>query len=176
MKKYVIAKTGEEVKFGDIIAHKYVKETSFGTFESYTEVTLTSSNVENFIKEGIIKCLEEPTIETKNVSSYVEKIAKKMNTSPDEVVKFLDKLNKVCPKAVLDVLLQTIALDFYERNPTTFNKAEEYYSLKPSDGTVGRVYSLNAYIPLFKSKEEAEYARKILAKQLDLMYGKQKSC
>lgn len=175
-RKYVIAKTGEEVKFGDIVAYKYEKETSFGTLVSYQEFTLTPLNIEMFIKKGIIKIVDTPSYKEDNLGYYITLAAKKMECSPEDLIKWLDKMNKVCSKAVLDFLLQIIAVEFYHKDMEGFNEATEYYSLKPKDGTVGKVNVTNAYIPLFKSREEAEKARIILKEQLELMYGKQKNC
>ena len=177
MKKYVLVETNQEVKLGDTIAYKIVKETSFGTIKIYKEYTLTSANINTFIKNGIIK-EASPNKESKNtIGFFVNIIAKKLGKTVDELVPILESLNTVCPKAVLDLFLQTIAVYLYEENPQAFDETDVYYSLRPKDGTVGKVNYVLPFIPLFKSVEDAELARTILKDQLKLMYGKQqKDC
>ena len=173
--KYVLAKTGEEVNFGDILYCTKEKKTSFGTIKTSGSCLLTPYNVDVFIEKGIIevrKSLEVDSKDTDNIGFYLEMLSKRIKCSVKELTSWLENMNKVCPKAVLDMLLQEIALAFYNNNPEAFDKAKEYYSLRPRDGKVGKVININSYIPLFKSKEDAEKARNILKGQLALMYGK----
>lgn len=172
MKKYVIVKTGEEVKYGDTIQLSQSRETSFGVFKRISKFKLSPINAELFIRHGIIKCVEEETASEDTLNRCLEIAAKKMECSVKELVDILERMNRICPKAVLDLLLQTLALKFYNENIKAFNEAKEYFSLKPKDGKVGKVYNNNKYIPLFKSEEDAEKAREVLKKQLTLMYGK----
>ena len=177
MKKYVIAKTGEEVNFGDIVATTCERVTSFGSIKSYEEFTLTPVNIKTFIENGVIKVVEEgKEPEESNLGYYINIAAKKLKCTKEELIEWLEKMNKVCPKAVFDFLLHIIAIEYYKKDLKAFGEAKAYYSLKPKDGEVGRVNITSAYIPLFKSREDAEEARKLLKDQLDLMYGKQKSC
>ena len=176
MKKYVMVETNEEVKLGDIIAHKTIKETSFGIIKTYNEFTVTEANISTLIKNGIIKEVTTPNKKLKDIGFFVDMLAKKLKKTPEETIKLLEALNGVCPKAVLDLFLQVIAVYLYDENPQAFDKVDTYYSLRTKDGTVGKVTYLSPHIPLFKSADDAEFARNVLAKQLDLMYGKQKSC
>lgn len=172
--KYVLAKTGEEVNFGDILYCTKEKRTSFGTIKTSESCLLTPYNVDVFIEKGIIevrKSLEVDSKDTDNIGFYLEMLSKRMKCSVNELTSWLEKMNKVCPKAVLDILLQEIALAFYNDNPKAFDAAEVYYSLRPKDGKVGKVININSYIPLFKNREDAERARTILNKQLIHMYG-----
>lgn len=177
MKKYVITKTGEEVKLGDKIACKQERKTSFGTIKTYQEFTVTGANLGTFIRNGIIEVVEEKSPKhNADIGNYIDLAAQKMKCSSEDLIDWLEAMNKVCPKAVLDLLLQTIAIKFYNDDPQAFDDAEEYYSLRPRDGKVGKVYNISSYIPLFKSVEDAEAAREILEDQLKLMYGEQKDC
>lgn len=177
MKKYVITKTGEEVKLGDTIACKQERKTSFGTIKTYQEFTVTGANLGTFIKNGIIKVVESQSPKHKtDMGVYIELAAQKMQCNSEDLINWLEAMNKVCPKAVLDLLLQTVAIVFYNDDPQAFDDAEEYYSLRPRDGKVGKVHNISSYIPLFKSAEDAETAREILKDQLELMYGEQKDC
>ena len=174
MSKYVIAKTGEPVKIGDIISLKREKKTSNGVFKYVYEYTITEDNIDTLISKGIIKQVGESSPKKyKSIEYYVDKLGNRFNISAENVGFMLDKWNKVCPKAVLDILLQEIALDFYKSQ--IYDRGKVYYSLRPKDGKVGVLKTPIPFIPLFTSKEDAEKAREILNGQLTLMYGEQKN-
>lgn len=180
MKKLVLAKTGEEVKMGETIRGIKNIETSFGVIKSIETIRVTIHNVNSLIERGILKCIEEPKVkepsagdfsDTDNIGFYVKVLSIRYKKSMEEMIDWLNDTNRIYPKAVLDLLLREISMHFYSIDVEGFDKAEDYYSLRPRDGKVGKVVSFNKYIPLFKSAEEAERARKILKKQLEYMYG-----
>jgi hypothetical protein len=180
MKKLVLAKTGEEVKIGDTIRGIKSTETSFGVIEFVETIRVTAHNVNSLIERGLIKCIEEPNIKestsdafsgTDNIGFYVKSLSIRYKKSMKEIIDWLNATNRIYPKAVLDLLLHEISMHFYSIDVEGFDNAEDYYSLRPRDGKVGKVVNINKYVPLFKSAEEAERARKILKKQLEYMYG-----
>lgn len=170
MKKYVICKTGEPVNIGDILHTDKKISTSFGTILFTKDITVTESIIPSLVDNGIIKEVvsTKPSEKLPNIGYYISKLASKYGKSFEEIVEWLDKTNKICPKAVLDILLKEISTDLYSKNPT---RPEEFFSLKLKDGKVGKVGKDCFYIPLFKSVEDAEKARIILKDQLTLMYG-----
>lgn len=173
MKKFIIAKTGEEVKLGDTIRGKKNRETSFGTIEIVEDILISRHNINELISRGIVKCVDESK-ENKNnddnIGFYIELLSLKFKKSVEEIIDWLNATNKVCPKSVFDLLLSEIALHFYNKDVNGFDKAEIYYSLRPRDGKVGKVTNVTSHVPLFKSAEDAERARKILKEQLEYMY------
>lgn len=174
MKKLVIANSNEEVSFGDTIRKVREMNTSFGTIKSIISITLTPGNIKTLLNTGVIKYIDDTDEEKDDLSYYVESLAKSFKVDLEQMLDILENMNKVCPRAVLELLLTCIAVHMYNDNPSKFDSASNYYSLKLKDGTVGRVTNLNKYIPLFKSEADAEHARMILKKQLEFMYGKQK--
>ena len=180
MKKLVLAKTGEEVKIGETIRGIKSIETSFGLIKSVETIRVTVHNVNSLIERGVIKCIEEPKVkettsddfsDADNIGFYVKILSIRYKKSMKEMIDWLNDTNRVYPKTVLDLLLNEISMHFYNIDVEGFDKAENYYSLRPKDGKVGKVVNINKYIPLFKSAEEAERAREILKKQLEYMYG-----
>lgn len=182
MKKFIIAKTGEEVNIGDFVRETSESKNSFGTIKTVRTTMITMSNIDDFINKGIIKVVETEDLNKDNlhgskkylednVGYYLEQLASKMHYCTSELIYLLNKMNEVSPKAVLDLLLETVSTSFYEEDPQAFDSAEVYYSLRPKDGKVGKVVNINSHIPLFKSVEDAEKARTILKEQLELMYG-----
>ena len=183
MKKYILVKTSEEIQIGDTIGRKEKMTFSFGTIDIKKSLLITPESLKTLIASGTVKaveeteedCLEESLSKTivneNNIGFYIKLLSNKYNKNPGKVIEWLEATNKICPKAVLDILLNEIALKFYNDNPSAFDEAEEYYSIRPKNGTVGKVTNINSYIPLFKSVDDAERARKILKSQLELMYG-----
>lgn len=170
MSKYVIAKTGEPVHIGDIISLKRENKTSNGLFKCIHEYEVTEENVDTLIKKGIIKCVDDSSKDYNyHLGYYIEKLGKRFGLSGEETGVMLDEWNKVCPRAVLDIMLKEVALDFY--NSQYYDKDKVYYSLRPKDGKVGTLKTFIPHIPLFTSREDAEKAREILKGQLTLMYG-----
>ena len=171
MKKFILAETGEEVEFGDVIV-----EVNENDYSKCTIIqTVTEYNISYFIEKGIIKEVEDNKNKKEAIREdlefYIDLLALRCKKSSKEVTGWLDTMNSFCPKAALDLLLNEIALYFYNVDVEGFDKTDKYFSLRPSDGKVGRVVIINSHIPLFKSIEDAELARKILNKQLKLVYG-----
>lgn len=167
--KFIIKKTGEELHIGDKICLTSIKKTSFGKISSKEILAADEELIESLVNKGLVEVVKSRDIE--DLSFYISILAQKMNIDYDEVVYMLNKLNKVNRRAVLDTLLKVIAEAFYNEDPKAFDEAEHYYSLRPSDGKCGEVHKVHSYIPLFKSKEDVEAARKLLKEQLISMYG-----
>lgn len=173
MKKYIIAKTGQPVNIGDTLQGTKDVNTSFGKMKIVEEFLLTEDNFQDFIDIGVIKVVSQRRA-VKNqydLGKIITLLADRYGKSSEEVTEWLENTNAICPKAVLDILLQEIAIRFYNDDPNAFDEAKEYYSLRPKDGKVGKVSNINSYMPLFKSVEDAEKAREILKEQLNRMYG-----
>ena len=185
MKKFILAETGEEVKMGDTIKGIKKIETSFGTIKSIELIVVSRDNVINLMNRGIIKCIDKKPIDkklniveddTNNIGFYIKCLSTKYSRSVEDIIDWLNTTNKICPKAVLDILLAEIALHFYRDDVEGFDNSKAYYSLRLKNGEVGKVVNPSKYTPLFKSYEDAEKAREILKKQLEFMYGKQENC
>ena len=178
MMKLKLAKTGKEVKIGDVLEKTNEIETSFGTIKFKDRITVSLNNLSRLIEAGIIVMGSSDSEDTKkslkksyDLGMIISSLARKYKCSVEKLSEWLDETNRICPRAVLDLLLNEISYIFYYDNPQAFDKAETYYSLRPRDGKVGKAININKYVPLFKSAEEAEIAREILKKQLEYMYG-----
>ena len=169
MKKYKIKETGKEIKVGDRITIVTSRKTSFGELNAKETFPVNTIILEQLVKKGLV----EVTTPKKNeeLSFYVKLLAQKLGRSYDDTASMLDDMNKVCSRAVLDLLLDTIAQVFYNEDPDAFDKAEHYYSIRLYDGKCGEVHKVHSRIPLFKSIEDVEAAREILKEQLVYMYG-----
>lgn len=179
MKKYVFVKTGEEVNIGDTIEGTKESKNSFGTIKTKVVIKVTAHNINELIEKRVIKCVESNNpkndceYDRNNIGFYINKLAIRYKRNIDDVISWLEDTNKICSRAVLDILLNEIAIEFYNIDVRSFDSAETYYSIRLKDGKVGEVRNIYSHIPLFKSKEDAEKARLILKGQLDYMYGEQ---
>jgi hypothetical protein len=185
-KKYIIADTGEEVTIGSKIKKDSIMKNSFGILRITETIILDSFNIVDFLKKGIIKCIDVETEDNVKMDEkasrnpftleyYIQKIADNYKCTVDEAIKWLNNTNKFCPKAVLDIFLEVISKEYQRIDGISYHgKIGTYYSLKLKDGTVGKVINpSNRHIPLFKDIKDAEDVRNILKDQLELMYGKQ---
>ena len=169
MKKYKIKQTGKEIKIGDTINIVTTRKTSFGVLKTIEKFSVTRELLSVLLKKELIESVEP--VKNEELSFYVEMLAQKLGRDYEEVCSMLDDMNKVCSRAVLDLLLDTIAQVFYNDDPQGFDEAEHYYSIRLYDGKCGEVHKVHSRIPLFKSKEDVEAAREILKDQLVYMYG-----
>ena len=178
-RKLVIAETGKEVKFGDLVSYFKEKKTNFGTIRISECYTLTVHNVDILLERGILKLVDaekkKSTCPNNNIGFYLHLLAKKLKCKPEELSAWLEKVNEEYPKVVLDLFLNIISDKLYDDNPKDFDNAETYFGIRAKDGKVGKVVTISDYIPTFKSKEDAEIARNILKEQLDFMYGEQEN-
>lgn len=170
MKKYIIVKTGEECKIGDLIGYSIEKKCSFGEFKLEEYITLNSSNLQSLIDKGVIKCVEPSENKERTLAFYIDNIAKKLGCTSVEVTNKLDKLNKVCPKAVFDILLAEISLQDFKDDCKKYLESSSFYSINPANGKIFLVTEeFYGVFPLFKDEESAKAAKKLLKKQLCTM-------
>ena len=173
MKKYRIKSTGEEVNIGDRVSVCKTQRTSFGKLIVKETLYLDERAAKKLIGYGVLEEINTAKAPISDITFYVGILADKLHKSVEEVAEMLEDLNKVCPRAVLDILLNVIATSFYNEDPQAFDEAEHYYSIRLYDGKCGEVHRVHSNIPLFKSKEDVEAARLILKDQLEFMYGEQ---
>ena len=169
MKKYKVKETGKEIKIGDKISLTVSHKTSFGLLNVKKVVIVTKDIIDQLIKRGLVEVITPK--KNQELSFYVGLLAQKLGRDIDEVALMLDDMNKVCPRVVLDLLLDIIAQAFYNEDPEAFDEAENYYSIRLHDGKCGVVHKVHSHIPLFKSEEDVEAAREMLKDQLIYMYG-----
>ena len=173
MKKYKVKRTGEEVNIGDRISLSKTQNFSFGKMISKEIFCLDEITANRLVEYGILEEVEVVEKINSDITFYIQLLADRMHKSIEEVADMLNNMNKVCPRAVLDLLLDAIATSFYNDNPQAFDEAEHYYSIRLYDGKCGEVHRIHSNIPLFKSKADVEAARLILKDQLEFMYGEQ---
>lgn len=176
MEKIINAITKEEVKLGDIISYEREYRLSFGAYKEFTQVKLTELTLNKLLKEGVLKYASKDAEEL-TMKFIIKKIGENTGKSFDETINMLASLNRVYPKAVLEILKQTIAIYFYNKHPEKYEDAEGYYVFE--DCTRDKIVKvtkkqLSKYASIFITYEEAKEAQNLLRDQFELMYGSNK--
>lgn len=189
MKKYFL-NNGEEIKFGDIV--NAVKNEGW----KKTAITCTfDKDSIDFLKElGILiekdtkeECIkEEGTKKQENpdrdlvipyLDSVLDYISNKLGISRSEAITYLDSLEKINPSAALTVYLKRISNKLNKKyDKTPIRNLPEIYSISTYDGKVFElcpkyIKNLN-YFAWFRSKKDAEFARKCVISLIERMFGK----
>lgn len=189
MKKYFL-NNGEEIKFGDIV--NAVKNE--GWKKTIITCTFDKDSID-FLKElGILiekdtkeECTkEEGTKKQENpdrdlvipyLDSVLNYVAGKIGVSRTEAIIYLDSLENINPSAALTVYLKRISNKLNKKyDKTPIRNLPEIYSISTYDGKVFElcpkyIKNLN-YFAWFRSKEDAEFARKCVISLIERMFGK----
>ena len=186
MKKYFL-NNGEEIKFGDIV--NAVKNEGW----KKTIITCTfDKDSLDFLKElGIIieKNVEEKTTEKQEnpnkelvsripyLDDVIDYVAGKIGVSRTEAIIYLNALKKINPLAALTVYLKRISYKLNKNyDNTPIRELPEIYIISECDGKVTVTYPKYIknlrHLVWFRSKEDAEFARRCVINLIEKMFGK----
>lgn len=176
MEKVIVnAKTMKPVKLGDFIEVQSQKKCTFGTILRYEKFMITQENVDSLIEKGILRIVDNTKSDIPtDISFYVKKLAKRLHMPVEDVCNMLDNLNEENPGLTLNLLLSQIAKVCNSNADTTLDKVKEvsYISIHSGDVYSAPVMSNVHYTNYFLRYEDAVLAKKILAEQFAMMYGK----
>ena len=188
MKKYFL-KDGKEVKFGDFIlgTHKV------GDIVTKILTTFNESSIHILKELGIVIEKDEKdekdkenkeskvTINNELIESYIKDvhnyIANKLNLSIAEVIDYMANIFKICPIAVLNIYLKRISYKLNKKyDKTPIRNLSEIYIISIYDGKVKAICPKDiknlSHFAWFRSKEDAEFARKCVIGLITDMFGK----
>ena len=185
MKKYFL-KDGKEVKFGDFIlgTHKV------GDTVTKILTTFNKSSIHILKELGIVIEKDEKdredekdkvAINNELIESYIRDvhnyIANKLNLTIEEVIDYMANMYKVCPIAVLNIYLKRISHKLnkkYVKIP--IRNLSKIYIISTYNGKVSSVCPKDIkslkHFAWFRSKEDAEFARKCVIGLITDMFGK----
>ena len=188
MKKYFL-KDGKEVKFGDFIlgTHK-VGDTVTKILTTFNESSI------HILKElGIVIEKDEKdekdkedkeskvTINNELNESYIRDvhnyIGNKLSLTIEEVIDYMASLYKICPIAVLNIYLKRISYKLNKKyDKTPIRNLSKIYIISTYNGKVSSVCPKDIknlkHFAWFRSKEDAEFARKCVIGLITDMFGK----
>ena len=188
MKKYFL-KDGKEVKFGDFIlgTHKV------GDTVTKILTTFNKSSIHILKELGIViekgekdeKGREDEkdkvAINNELIESYIRDvhnyIANKLNLTIEEVIDYMANMYKVCPIAVLNIYLKRISHKLNKKyDKTPIRNLSKIYIISIYNGKVSSVCPKDIknlkHFAWFRSKEDAEFARKCVIGLITDMFGK----
>lgn len=176
MEKVIVnAKTMKPVKLGDFIEVQSQKKCTFGTILRYEKFMITQENVDSLVEKGILRIVDNTKSDIPtDISFYVKKLAKRLHMPVEDVCNMLDNLNEENPGLTLNLLLSQIVKVCNSNADTTLDKVKEvsYISIHSGDVYSAPVMSNVHYTNYFLRYEDAVLAKKILAEQFAMMYGK----
>lgn len=173
--KIYLKETKKEVTFGDVIVTKETfTHEYFGKAEYTYEVTLTKENLQYFIDAGILYIEKE---DSDKVTDYNElrniiftRMAKRYEWDENRLVRILKVLDSVHPSASVHMITKEIAIMLDEKYPGHISRCEELYTISLGDGNIYPIKRNNIKsfrnIAVFRSREDAEKAKKILGNKL----------
>ena len=188
MKKYFL-KNGKEVKFGDFIlgTHKV------GDIVTKILTTFNESSIHILKELGIVIEKDEKdekdkedekdkvTINNELVESYIKDvhnyIGNKLSLTIEEVIDYMASLYKICPIAVLNIYLKRISYKLNKKyDKTPIRNLSKIYIISTYNGKVSSVCPKDIknlkHFAWFRSKEDAEFARKCVIGLITDMFGK----
>ena len=185
MKKYFL-KDGKEVKFGDFIlgTHKV------GDIVTKILTTFNESSIHILKELGIVIEKDEKdkedekdkvAINNELVESYIKDvhnyIGNKLSLTIEEVIDYMASLYKICPIAVLNIYLKRISHKLNKKyDKTPIRNLSKIYIISTYNGKVSSVCPKDIknlkHFAWFRSKEDAEFARKCVIGLITDMFGK----
>ena len=185
MKKYFL-KNGKEVKFGDFIlgTHKV------GDIVTKILTTFNESSIHILKELGIVIEKDEKDKENEKdkvainnelVESYIKDvhnyIGNKLSLTIEEVIDYMASLYKICPIAVLNIYLKRISYKLNKKyDKTPIRNLSKIYIISTYNGKVSSVCPKDIknlkHFAWFRSKEDAEFARKCVIGLITDMFGK----
>ena len=184
MKKYFL-KDGKEIKFGDFIlgTHK-VGDTVTKILTTFNESSIHILKELGIVIEKDEKDKEDEkdkvAINNELVESYIKDvhnyIGNKLSLTIEEVIDYMASLYKICPIAVLNIYLKRISYKLNKKyDKTPIRNLPKIYIISTYNGKVSSVCPKDIknlkHFAWFRSKEDAEFARKCVIGLITDMFG-----
>ena len=177
MKKYIL-KSGKEVKFGDIIYARNVTG-----YPSIMLVTLDEDSVDTLKELGIVieKDVKDEKFDIAFIDCHLrmvyEYIANKLDISIQGAKNYLMNLEDINPTAALNIYLKRISNKLIKKyDKTPIRELLEIYIISIYNGKVEAICPKDIknlkYFAWFRSKEDAEFARRCVINLIEKMFGK----
>ena len=179
MVKYFSTQTKKEVHFGDIITFVNSCETPFGKGQMSVDVTVTKSNIDALLKEGILykQGSDRPTDYVWYFNNYSQKINKGNIFLEDEVfdsksINFFGE--KYGYNLILSIVLKEIANTLNAEYSEPISKGDFVYAISLINGkivevTKDRIVNYNNFTA-FRTLEDAKFAKKVVTPLLIKMF------
>ena len=177
MKKYIL-KSGKEVKFGDIIYARNVTG-----YPSIMLVTLDEDSVDTLKELDVIieRDIKDEKFDIAFIDCHLrmvyEYIANKLDISIQGAKNYLMDLEDISPTAALNIYLKRISNKLIKKyDKTPIRELPKIYIISIYDGKVKAICPKDiknlSHFAWFRSKEDAEFARRCVINLIEKMFGK----
>lgn len=173
--KMYLKETNEPISFGDVIVlEDNFTHNFFGNVTMKTEVTLTKENYQSLEENGIIY-IENLEVDLDDVRKIVlKRMATRYKWEEGRLVRILKAIDEVHPAASMQMILKEVAMLLDEKYPGHISNTNELYVISLADGEIHPIKRENVKsfrnIAVFRTVEDAEYARQILDKKLTNLF------
>ena len=186
MKKYFL-NNGEEIKFGDIINavknEGWKKTTITCTFDKDSIDFLKELGIliEKDVEENLTKKQENSNKELVSKIPYldyvIDYVAGKIEISRTDAIRYLNALKKINPTAALHIYLKRISNKLNKKyDKTPIRELPKIYIISIYNGKVKSICPKDIenlkHFAWFRSKEDAEFARRCVINLIEKMFGK----
>ena len=178
MKKYFLKNNGKEVKLGDILYTRNVTG-----YLSIMLVTLDEDSVDTLKELDVIieRDIKDEKFDIAFIDCHLrmvyEYIANKLDISIQGAKNYLMDLEDISPTAALNIYLKRISNKLIKKyDKTPIRELPEIYIISIYNGKVEAICPKNIknlkYFAWFRSKEDAEFARRCVINLIEKMFGK----
>ena len=107
---------------------------------------------------------------------YILNLAKRLNWNPNKVLSFLNKMAEISPILPFNLLLKEIAVELDKQYDNHIKNSKEIWVVSVLNGSIcmvnkDEVTTYNNFAA-FRTKEDAKFALKVLAKQYNDIFGR----
>ena len=181
MKKYFL-KDGKEVKFGDFVSF-FLGTHKFGNTVTKILTTFDEDSIDVLKGLGIVieKDVKDEKFDIAFIDCHLrmvyEYIANKLDISIQGAKNYLMDLEDISPTAALNIYLKRISNKLIKKyDKTPIRELPEIYIISIYNGKVEAICPKDIknlkYFAWFRSKEDAEFARRCVINLIEKMFGK----
>ena len=183
MKKYFLKDSGKEVKFGDFVlgTHKFGNTVTkiLTTFDEDSIDVLKGLGI--VIEKDVKKDVKDEKFDINFINCYLDSVynwlANKLDVSIQGAKNYLMDLEDINPSAALNIYLKRISNKLIKKyDKTPIRELPEIYIISIYDGKVKAICPKDIknlkHFAWFRSKEDAEFARRCVINLIEKMFGK----
>ena len=174
MKKFILADSGKEIKFGDRILIVEDVNTPLSVARIQRVAVVTKELMGKLIKDGKVNVVEENGI-NKIWNDAIKSLAKKTNWKEEKLLNILATLHLANPWAATQMVLREIAIELDKKYDDHINKSEKIYVISPQDGRIHEINkkTIKNYqaFPAFRSIEVAKIACSLIREHLKSIFS-----
>ena len=174
MKKFIVAKSGKEINFGDKILIVETVNTPLGVTRIQRSAVVTKELMDKLIKDGKVNVVGERDI-NKIWNDAIRSLAKKTNWKEEQLLNILVTLHLANPWAATQMVLREIAIELDKKYDDHINESEKIYAISPQDG---RIHEINKKtvknykaFPAFRSIGDAKIACSLIREHLKSIFS-----